>query len=117
MPSLKIDGTLQFPLADEANLSSRQYSAELVYTERNIDDIVLSGAQADISLMGRIADAKACFIEVISGEGDLKINAATPVLPITAAGGFWVWFNPAGGLTDLSVTTAADASFRVYMFR
>lgn len=116
MPSLKIDGTLQFPLADEANLSSRSYSAELVYTERNIDDIVLSGAQADIDLMGRIVDAKACFIEVISGEGDLKINVATPTLAIAAAGGFWVWFNPAGGLTALSVTTAADASFRIYMF-
>jgi hypothetical protein len=116
MPSLKIDGTIQFPLADEANLSSRPYSAELVYTERNIDDIVLVGAQADIDLMGRITDAKACFIEVISGEGDLKINGATEVLAVTAAGGFWVWFNPAGGLSALTVTTAADSAFRVYMF-
>lgn len=116
MPTVKIDGTIQFPLADEANLSSRPYAAELVYSERNIDDVVLVGAQADIDLMGRITDAKACFIEVITGDGDLKINGATPVLPISSNGGFWIWFNPNGGLSALTVTTTANASFRVYMF-
>lgn len=116
MPTMKIEGTLSFPLADEATLPSRPYSAELVYTERNIDDISLVGAQVDVDLMGRIADAKACFIEVETGEGTLKINGATPTLAISAAGGFWIWFNPAGGLTELTVSTAADAKFRLYMF-
>jgi hypothetical protein len=78
--------------------------------------VVLVGAQADIDLMGRITDARACFSEVITGDGDLKINGATPVLPISANGGFWIWFNPNGGLSALTVTTTANASFRVYMF-
>ena len=116
MPTLKIDGTIQFPIASEADLSSRPYSAELIYSERNIDDIVLVGAQADEDLMGKLADAKACYIEVIAGQGDLKVNGATQVQPISSDGGFWVWFNPNGGLTALTVTTSANASFRIYMF-
>ena len=116
MPTLKIDGTIQFPLADEATLSSRPYSAELVYGERNVDDVVLVGAQADIDLMGRIVDAKACFIEAITGDGDLKVNGSTPVLPLSSISGFWIYFNPNGGLSALTVTTSANASFRVYMF-
>jgi len=116
MPTLKIDGTISFPIADEADLSSRPFAAELVYTERNIDDVVIVGAMADQDLMGRLADAKACYIEVVTGDGDLKINGSTPVLAISSDGGFWVWFNPNGGLTELTVTTLANASFRVYMF-
>ena len=116
MPTLKIDGTIAFPIADEASLSSRTFSAELIYGERNVDDVVISGAQADQDLMGRILDAKACYIEVVLGAGDLKINGATPVLEISVDGGFWVWFNPNGGLTALTVTTAAAATFRTYMF-
>lgn len=116
MPTLKIDGTISFPLADEAALSSRPFAAELVYTERNVDDVVITGAQVDEDLMGRVVDAKACYIEVVAGAGDLKINGAAVVLEITVDGGFWIWFNPNGGLTALTVTTAADASFRLYMF-
>lgn len=116
MPTLKIDGTISFPLASEATLSSRSFSAELVYSERNVDDVVITGAQVDQDLMGRIADAKACYIEALVGDGDLKVNGATPVVPISVDGGFWVWFNPNGGLSALTVTTAADATFRLYMF-
>lgn len=116
MPTIKIAGTISFPIADEAELSSRPYSSELIYTERNIDDVVIVGAQADVSLMGQIADAKACYIEVVAGSGDLKINGATQVLGIHVDGGFWVWFNPNGGLTALTVTTTANATFRSYMF-
>jgi hypothetical protein len=116
MPTLKIAGTLSFPISDEATLSSRSFSAELAYTERNVDDLVIVGAQADVDLMGRIADAKACYIEVVAGAGTLKVNAATQTLPITVDGGFWVWFNPDGGLTALTVTTSANATFRMYMF-
>jgi len=113
---MKIEGTLSFPLASEASLPSRPFSAELIYSERNVDDISIVGAQVDVDLMGRITNAKACFIEVESGVGDIKINAAAQVLEISAAAGFWIWFNPAGGLTALTVTTTAAAKFRLYMF-
>jgi hypothetical protein len=116
MPTLKIDGTIAFPIADEATLSSRTFAAELLYTERNVDDVVITGAQADQDLMGRLADAKACYIEVVAGAGDLKITGAAVVLEITVDGGFWVWFNPNGGLSALTVSTTADSTFRVYMF-
>lgn len=116
MPTLKIEGTISFPLGEEATPPSRPYSAELIYDEKNVDDISLTGAQADIDLMGRIADAKACYIEVEQGAGDLKINGATQTLPISTDGGFWVWFNPNGGLSSLTVTTAASSKFRMYMF-
>lgn len=116
MPTLKIAGTISFPIADEAELSSRPYSAELVYAERSIDDVVITGAQVDQDLMGRITNAKACYLEVVAGEGQLKINGAAPSLPVNSDGGFWVWVNPNGGLTELTVTTTANATFRVYMF-
>jgi len=116
MPTVKIEGTLSFPLADEATLPSRPLSAELNYTERNIDDITIVGAQADVDLMGRVTDAKACFLEVLEGEGAIKINGATTSLPLSAVSGFWTWFNSGGGLTELTVTTTADAKFRLYMF-
>ena len=116
MPTLKLSGTISFPIAAEATLSGRPFSAELIYSERNIDDITIIGAQADQDLMGRIADAKACYVEVVAGAGDLKVNGATVTLPLTVDGGFWTWFNPDGGLTALTVTTAADSKFRVYMF-
>lgn len=116
MPTLTISGTISFPLAAEATASSRTFSSTLVYTEKNVDDVVISGAQVDQDLMGRITDAKACYIECAVGGGDLKVNGATPVLPISVDGGFWVWLNPNGGLTALTVTTSGDATFRVYMF-
>jgi len=116
MPTLKIDGTLSFPIGSESNLSSRTFSAQLFYDERSLDDVSIPGAVVDQDLMSLIADAKACYIEVVSGEGELKINGSAPTLPISVDGGFWVWFNPNGGLTALSITTAAAAKLRVYMF-
>jgi len=116
MPTLTISGTLSFPLGEEADPPERDFSAQLIYTERNVDDISLTGAQADVDLMGRISDAKACYIEVEQGAGELKVNGAAVALPVSADGGFWVWFNPNGGLTALTVTTAASAKFRLYMF-
>jgi hypothetical protein len=116
MPTLTIAGTISFPLGEEANPPSRSFSAQLIYDQKNVDDVVITGAQADVDLMGLITDAKACYIEVTVGAGDLKVNVSTPVLAISVDGGFWIWFNPNGGLTALSVTTAADAKFRVYMF-
>jgi len=53
---------------------------------------------------------------VTSGGGVLKINEAEKGLPIDATGGYWVWFNPEGGLTELTVTTTASAEFRRYLF-
>lgn len=116
MPTLTISGTISFPLGEEASPPSRPFEAELVYTERNVDDIALVGAQADIDLMGRITDAKACYIEVEAGAGELKINGAANALLISVDGGFWIWFNPNGGLSALTITTSATASFRLYMF-
>jgi hypothetical protein len=116
MATLKIDGTISFPLGDEAEPPSRSYSAELVYSEKNVDDISLVGAQVDVDLMGRIAEAKACYIEVEAGGGELTVNAADQSMPISADGGFWIWFNPNGGLTALTVTTTATSKFRMYMF-
>ncbi len=116
MATLTIAGTISFPLGEEASPPSRSYSASLNYTERNVDDVQLTGAQSDIDLMGRITDAKACYIEVDQGAGELKVNGAAVTMPISADGGFWVWFNPNGGLTALTVSTTASAKFRLYMF-
>ena len=116
MPTLKIAGTISFPLADEATLPSRPYSAELDYTQKNTSDVVIVGIVADQDLLGGISDVKAAYIEVVSGAGDLKINAAATVLSIDSSGGFWIYFNPNGGLSALTVTTTANATFRVYLF-
>lgn len=116
MPTIQVDGTIKFPLAAEADLSSRPFSSSLVYTERSVVDHVFSGAVADIDIMGLITDAKASFVEMIAGQVDLKINGATPILPLTSGSGFWLWFNPNGGLTGLTATTAAAASLRLYLF-
>ena len=116
MATLTIAGTLSFPVAEEASPPSRAFSAQLIYAERNIEDVVLGSALSDQDLMGRITDAKACYIECLIGAGDLKINGATEVLALTVDGGFWIWFNPDGGLTQLTVTTAAAAKFRTYLF-
>lgn len=66
--------------------------------------------------MGAIADAKACYIEVEQGVALIKMNAGVPSIPISATSGFWIWFNPSGGLTALTVSTTANAKLRVYMF-
>ena len=116
MPTLTIAGTISFPMGAEATPPSRPFSASLIYTQKNTDDVVITGAQVDQNLMGRITNAKACYIEVELGSGDLKINGAATVLNVDVDGGFWVWFNPNGGLTALTVTTTADSKFRVYMF-
>jgi len=116
MSTLTIAGTISFPLAGEASPPSTPFSTQLIYNERNIDDVVLVGAQADVDLMGLMTDAKACFIEGVSGTGAFKINGATPTLDISSSGGFWIWLNPNGGLTSLTVTTTTNASFRIYMF-
>lgn len=116
MPTLTIEGTISFPLGAEASPPSRPFKATLVYDQKESSDVKVVGAQASVDLMGLITDAKACYIEVISGTGELKINGAATTLEIAPTGGFWVWFNPDGGLTALTVTTTADAVFRRYLF-
>ena len=116
MPTFKIDGTISFPLAGEATLPERSFSAELVYTERTVTDVVVTGAQVGVDLMGAITDAKAAYVEAIVGDGTIKSNAAATGLPISSSQGFWAYFSPAGGLTALEVDTTANATFRVYIF-
>lgn len=116
MPTLTIAGTISFPLSDEASPPSRPFTATLIYDERSVDDVKIVGPQADVDLMGQIADAKAVYIEAIAGDGVFKVNGAVVTIPLESAGGFYVWFNPSGGLTALTVTTTANATFRVYVF-
>lgn len=116
MPTVTIEGTIAFPLGEEATPPSRPFSASLVYSEKSDDEVKITGAQADVDLLGNIADAKAAYVEAIIGDGNLKVNGSTPVIPVDTAGGFWIWFNPGGGLTALTVTTTANATFRVYLF-
>ena len=114
MPTLTIAGTISFPLGAEATPPTRAFNASLIYTQRSVDDVVV-GIVTDQNLMGHITDAKACYIEMASGDIDLKVNASTAI-PLSIDGGFWVWFNPNGGLTSLTVSSAAAAAFRVYLF-
>lgn len=116
MPTLTISGTISFPLAEEASPPSRSFGSSLVYSEKRDSDVKIVGAQVDVDLMADIADAKAAYIETKVGAGDFKINGSTPTIPLTVDGGFWMWFNPNGGLTAMTVTTAANATFRVYLF-
>jgi hypothetical protein len=116
MATLTDSGTLAFPLADEATPPSRTYSFELVYTQKSVKDLVLTGAASDEDLMDGIADAKAIFIECLTGEGTIEVNTATAGVAIAASGGWFSWYNAAGGLTACTVTTSDDASFRVYLF-
>jgi len=116
MPTLTIAGSISFPLAAEATPPSRSYTASLIYSEKSDDEVKIVGAQADVDLMGNIADAKACYIEAIAGDGELKVNGAAVTIPISVDSGFFIWFNPNGGLTALTVTTTANATFRVYLF-
>jgi len=117
MPTLKIVTTLTFPVASEASpVAAPPFEFELVYTQKNVDDVVFGGVTTDADLMGRITDAKACFVQCLAGAGDLKVNGSTPTIPLKAGTGFWAFANPDGGLTDLTVSTADAASFRLYMF-
>jgi hypothetical protein len=117
MATVTIAGTISFPLAGEANPPARAFQATLAnYEEKSDADVVIAGAQEDQSLMGRIANAKFCYIECIEGGGALKVNGSTPTIPLSAAGGHWSWFNPTGGLTALTITTTGDTTLRVYMF-
>ncbi|RKX67324.1 MAG: hypothetical protein DRP42_00570 [Tenericutes bacterium] len=116
MATLTDSGTLAFPLANESTPPSRTYSFELVYTEKFVTDLVLTGAQVDEDVMGGIADAKAIFVECLTGDGTIEVNAATAGVAIAAAGGWFSWYNAAGGLTACTITTDDDASFRIYLF-
>lgn len=66
--------------------------------------------------MGALTDAKACFIEIDQGEVTIKVNGVAQPLPLTATSGFWIYFNPDGGLTDLTVSSLANAKIRAYIF-
>lgn len=109
-------GTLAFPLADESDPPSRSYSFTLNYTEKSVKDLVLVGAQADQDLLNGISDAKAVWIECLTGAGTIEVNGAAAGVALKAGSGFFSWYNPDGGLTTCTVTTTADASFRVYVF-
>lgn len=117
MPTLTLAGTMSFPLGGEATPPTRPFSAQLVYTERQVNDVTLEGGEeGSVDLMGQMGEAKACYIEVISGGCDLLINGAEETIPVSEDGGFWVWFNPNGGLTDLQAAAEALTKLRVYLF-
>lgn len=114
---MTIAGTIQFPLASEANPPSTPFSASLNYTERNVDDIDFSTPPTGESLMGSITDAKACFVQMLVGDGTITVNGTTDATPVQTSGnGFWTWFNTGGGLTQLEFTSGAAARVRVFMF-
>lgn len=115
MPTLTISGTISFPLAGEATPPERPFSAQLIYHQRTVEDILLTGEEENATnLMGQILDAKAVYVEVIAGDAQLTVNAGT--LDVSADGGFWVWFNPNGGLTELTASSQDGATLRVYVF-
>lgn len=116
MPTLTIQGTISFPLGAEATPPSRTFKYELVYTEKADHDFLFTGAEVGVDLMGHIADAKAVYVEVLSGEIVLNINGATEDLAMSADGGQWIYGNPNGGLTALTATSTDDARLRAYIF-
>lgn len=116
MPTLTVTESLAFSLADEGTPPSTSRTFVLVYTEKVTKDLVIAGAQADVDLLNGIADAKAVFIECLTGTGTIEVNAAVLGVDLKAAVGWFEWLNSDGGLTTLTVTTTADASFRLYIF-
>jgi len=114
MPTLTIAGTISFPLGAEATPPTRAFNASLIYTQRSLDDVAVA-IVTDQNLMGHVTNAKACYIEMSSGDIDIKVNTSAAI-PLSVDGGFWVWFNPNGGLTALTVSSLAAATFRVYLF-
>lgn len=115
MPTLKVVETLTFPLGDEASPNARPATTfELVYTDKHADDVSV-GIVVDQSLMGSITNAKGAIVECTSGACTIKANAGTG-LPLKAAQGGFRYFNPDGGLTTLTVSAAAAARIRVYLF-
>lgn len=115
MATLTYQGTLSFPLGDEASPPSTPFSFSLVYTQRNVDDLVFGGAVTDEDIMGKVVDAKAVYMECLTGGGSFKMNTGGAV-PLKPGSGSMCWFNPDGGLTVLTLTTTAASSFRLYMF-
>lgn len=116
MPTLTIEGTISYPLGSEATPPSRPFKFELVYSEKHTSDYKFVGVEADVDLMGHIANAKAAYLEVLVGEVEIKINGATETLDLSVDGGHWIYGNPNGGLTELTASTTANATLRVYLF-
>ena len=116
MPTLTVTETISFALAAEGTPPSTGRTFTLVYTEKVTRDLVVTGAQVDVDLLNGIADAKAVFVECLTGAGTIEVNGATAGVDLKAAVGWFEWLNSDGGLTALTVTTTADASFRLYIF-
>ena len=115
MATVTIAGTLSFPLGDEATARSRTFGAALEYNQKNVFDVLVADGSR-IDLLGEMSDVMACFVECTLGEGDLEINGASELHPLTVDDGFWVWFNPDGGLDSLEIHGSMDSAFRVYLF-
>ena len=64
---------------------------------------------------GTVADAKVLIITSSLQGGDVKINNSDAI-PIAEGAGWFLYINPNGGITSLTLTTTVAAKFKVMMF-
>jgi hypothetical protein len=64
---------------------------------------------------GTVGTAKVVVITSSLQGGDIKVNNSDAI-PIAEADGWFMYVNPAGGITSLLLTTTAAAKFKVMMF-
>lgn len=88
----------------------------MAFDHESVMHVNIAGAVTDQDMLeGSVTSAKAVLVYSDLGSGLVKMNGGSGV-PVSSAGGWLCFACPDGGVTTLSVTTTADAKFKVFLF-
>lgn len=90
--------------------------ADMAFDHESVKHLDFGGPVTDQDIFnGTMTTAKVVVISSSLQGGDIKINGSSAI-PIAPDEGWFLYANPNGGITSLTVTTSAAAKFKVMMF-
>ena len=120
-----ITGKIAFILGAHANDKNPEINFKmenLAYGPLGVHHLEWGSAVTDEDILyGTITDAKVVFIRSYQGGGIVKVNGGTGIQidppPTDEDGGWFIFANPSGGITSLTVTTTGAAKFEAMLFQ
>jgi len=90
--------------------------ADLGFDHESVKHLEYGGPVTDEDIFnGTVTNAKVLIITSTLQGGDVKINNSDAI-PIAPDEGWFLYVNPNGGITSLTLTTTAAAEFKVMTF-
>lgn len=115
--TLRLTGTLEWPLEDGQQAGKLPLSFSLVYTSALAIEKVYTGTITDEAVALPMASAKFLLLQAAGNDIAVKLNGAATAITLKAGSAAILIWNDAGAVTGITVSvTTAPATLKGYAF-